>query len=142
MASKEFKVKIEGQEYFCVGYGASEGLEIQVGLIKKFSGVLGPALSCFASKSNEDESVQIGLLSSALKTLDPCDFVQTVKEILKHTKRNGETVASIFDSAYQANYGEMYLAIIFTLKSNYGSLTDFFPNAATLLKDLSQKNKG
>jgi hypothetical protein len=63
--------------------------------------------------------------------------------ILKHTKRDGEPLSNgfAFDSAYQGNYKELFAAVVWSVKENFGNMlgASQFPFAQGALSAKSQK---
>jgi hypothetical protein len=142
VSRNEFRTEIkdaEGNEieYYVIAHPGSEGLYLQAQLVKILSPFASPIISSGLDVSDSDA---ISLISSALPSLSPKDFVDISLSILKYTKRSGSQINKTqFDIAYQANYAELFSAILFVLKSNYGDLVNFFLQAVTSNIPLTSK---
>lgn len=129
----------EGTEhrYHTVMFGASDGFTLKMRLGKILGVGLGGALEFTIGSGSLDS----GHISQA----GPAIFNQILaeggpaflRELFRHTSRGGAKLSekTAFDVAYQGNYGEMYEALLWVLKVNFGGMTGRLPfDPKSLLK--------
>lgn len=131
---KEFNEKINENDYYTVAFPARQGINLQVKLGKILSPMANGILAALDTERDENQINAAFCISlgQALNNLSENEASTLLLNIFEHTTRNGKKIDSAeFDSAYQANYSELFKAVLFVLKSNFGSLKDFLPDTAT-----------
>lgn len=148
-------------DYLVTEHPAGEGVEIFYQLMglgaPTLTGLLGAALKAedllgalFDALTSSDETARQLDTSDLAKLLGDLNLEQVGQEIgralgtgkapaltralLKHTHRDGQPLAKVFDRAYQANYWELMQLIWKVCQVNR-----FFPDSSTLLDSMPVK---
>jgi hypothetical protein len=129
MSCKDFKTNIDdaegkAHEYWLHQMPPSEALPLKYKLVKLLGGAMTTLLGeVDLTALKTDKSAALPALGLAVQSLfteaEPMDAFNLVKEILSHAKRDGADIN--LDHAYGDNYLEMYQAVGWILRSNYGS---------------------
>ena len=118
---QQIDVHIDGTDYKITQFKATQGLAIEVKLVK----LLGPAFMELQKVAQEDsENGQEAVLSSAINTLimqmDKVDVVSLVKELLSGVTKG--TAAINFDMEFAGRYGVMIELVKEVLKANFADV--------------------
>lgn len=120
--------------YVVTQHGGREGVRLLGRVLKVVSGPLG-ILAAVAGSSVAGQPSTTDDAEGAVDALDAASVAKALREsasalvaegpdsliedILKHTFRDTEPVAKVFDKAYQGNYGELGEAVLFALTANF-----------------------
>ena len=105
-------------EYKFIARGAEEG----VALMAEISAFAPAAISLYgAVAGGPDVSPQAfdQLAPSIARALSP----ELMRKVLKHAERDRQLACNVFNTAYQANYGELVEALKHALQVDFGSLS-------------------
>lgn len=129
MTCKDFETTIlDGDglphEYYLHQMPPTVALPLKYKLMKLLGGTVSTLLQeVDMSKVRENKAAALPGLGHAIQNLfvdaDPDDTFKLIREILAEAKRDGKEI--ILDHAYGDNYLEMYMAVAWILRSNYGS---------------------
>jgi len=99
--------EINGVTYTCTPLGTTQGLGVTARLVNMFKGMAPDSASL--AKLDEKDLLFLCQTFGKLSTLDT---------------GNGKTplVANVFESHFEANYGELLLWVLFCVEVNFGSL--------------------
>ena len=121
---------IDGAQWECGLFSATEGLKILTKLTKAIGPALGAALGGAGSVTGLlDSDIGADALGKALAilkdSLDEDDTVALIKRILKQSGAccDGKPVDATFDIVFQGRYATLFKVLAFVLKTNYA---DFF----------------
>lgn len=140
MAREEATAKIaddygEEHQYWCIQHGAREGWRLLAALLGVAGGALGRSLGALSPAGIPeavkdisgflDSGIDGEVLAKAVERLagSLLDEEVLIADVLKYTRRDGKPLFGddgTFDEAFRGNYGEMVLALKFSLEHNYG----------------------
>lgn len=124
----------DAHEYYLVLFPSGQGFRLACRLLRIVGGMLGRSWDALSPMDIGDKLQEVsGILESkihgesvakalemlATQILDEGGEV-FVREILQHTHRDGQKVQAYFDPAFAGNYGELFHAVYWTCKENFG----------------------
>lgn len=96
---------------------AEEGVDLMSELSK-----YAPSLFAVYAAFTGDNDLPVQAFDSLAPAVAGVLSVDLMKKILKYAERDNKLVATVFSTAYQANYGELTEAVVHALTTDFGSL--------------------
>jgi hypothetical protein len=126
----------EEHDYYVTMHPAGEGFRLLVRLTRIIGGMLGRAWGALSPSDVGEKMAEVASMldqgidgegvAQAFERLSQQILDEGgdvfVRDILRHTARDGQKLSSagVFDAAYMGNYGELFGALYFVLKVNFG----------------------
>ena len=129
-----------GHEYVIIPFGAGEGWPLGMRIAELISPPLGvvidglvgglddvpDAINKLQAGVTQVADGGIGAMGSSIGSLAGvlAGDMALVRQLVKHVTRDGQKLSNpaVFDMAYQANYGELLMALYHVLRVNWGPL--------------------
>ena len=113
--------KGEDHSYIISIHGAASGLKLQAEMIN----LLGASIPAIIQELKEDSNdpLMFGMIiDNIVMKLTPDKYLSIVMQLLENTSRDAQKLTShVFDTAYAANYKELYRVLAEILRINFFS---------------------
>lgn len=126
----------KGHAYECIQHAGRDGVKLMASLLD----ICAEPMAVVAGDAGKGEKValaevniaQLGAaVGAAARALVKSGSDELLDELFANTLRDGKPVMDQFDAAYQGNYGELFSAIVFVVKANFGSAFNRAPFGGT-----------
>ena len=122
MSCEMFKTEIDGHKYAYTQLSATASLKLKY----KLAGIIGSAIGDLTTALGKTDVEQMKSFSQAVEHIfaknDPDEMVDLIKKILAPAFRDDTRIE--FDAVYTGNTTEMYKALFWVLKQEYGGFME------------------